>query len=260
MQLSEKAQASLNKVIAAFQSGDLSPVTKLIKIRRHADDTMPAHAWSLGNQIIAYVQSGGVLDCRGFKQWQAAGRQVKKGGRAVFILSPLTMKIEDKATGEEKRIVKGFQAIPVFPVTQTEGDALPTFDYAPAEMPPLLDVAQRLGVSVDYGVIEAGAGGWFNPTKLHIHLGSQDATVFFHELAHAAHNAVAAMSTKPTKAEVVEEETIAEFTAAVLADLYGYNHTGNAWQYIAHYAGDPLSAIYKAMSMIEKVLAVIFPA
>lgn len=257
MQLSDKAQESLNKVIAAFQSGDLSPVTRIIKIRRHPDDRMPAHAWSLGNQLIAFIQSGGVLDCRGFRQWEQVGRKVIKGGRAVYIVSPRTIKVEDKQTGEEKHIVNGFHAIPVFPVHHTEGDELPTFDYAPADMPPLHEVAAKLGVSLDYGVTQMGVGGWYDPTRQHIHLGSQDATVYFHELAHAAHDKVEALLTRHEDEQRDEEETIAEFTAAVLAHLYGYNHTGNAWHYIQHYSPDPLTAIYKAMSTIEKVLALI---
>lgn len=259
MQLSDKAQESLKKVIAAFESGDLSPVTQIIKIRRHIDDTMPAHNWSLSNQLIAFIQSGGELDCRGLLQWEAVGRKVRKGGRAVFILAPHVAKVEDKITGEEKLVATGFHATPVFPKHMTEGKDLPTFDYAPANLPPLYDVAQRLGVSVDYGVTN-GVGGWYDPTRHHIHLGTQDAAVFFHELAHAAHDRVESLLNRNGDDATVEEETIAEFTAAVLSNLYGYNHTGNAWRYISHYAKDPLTAIFKAMSTIEKVLAVILPA
>ena len=257
MKLSEKAQESLNKVIAAFESGDLSPVVSIIKIRRDPNDTMPAHAWSLGNQLIAYIQSGGVLDCRGFRQWEQVGRNVCKGARAVYILSPNTIKVEDKKTGEEKRVVSGFHAIPVFPLTATEGKDLPAFDYAPAAMPPLFDVATKLGVTVDYGVTQGGVGGWFDPTHQHIHLGTQNAAVFFHELAHAAHDKVESLLKVSNEEERSEEETIAEFTAAVLSELYGFPHTGNAWRYLQAYSPDPLTAIYKAMSTIEKVLALI---
>lgn len=257
MKLSDKAQESLNKVIAAFQSGDLSPITEIVKLRRNAD-TMPAHKWSLSNQLIAFIQSGGVLDCRGFRQWESAGRKVVKGGRAVWILAPRTIKVEDKKTGEYKTIVNGFQSIAVFPVHQTEGEPLPTIDYTPAEMPPLYEVAERLGVSVEYGTTP-GAYGWFDPKTGNIRMGTHDTAVFFHELAHAAHNKVKVESLidQTSDAEYAEGETIAEFTAAVLSELYGIPHTGNAWQYIQRYASDPLTAIYKAMSKIEQVLNLI---
>lgn len=253
MKLTDKAQASLNKVIDAFASGDLSPITSVIKIRRAANDTMPAHNWSLANQIMAYIQSGGELDCRGFRQWESAGRKVNKGSRAVFILAPNTLKIEDKDSGEEMRVVTGFHSLPVFPLSMTDGEPLPTFDYAPAQLPPLMDVAARLNVTVDYGQTEAGIGGWYAPGSKHIRLGVHNATTFFHELAHAAHDALEGVK----GGQHAEQETIAEFTAAVLGELYGYPSTGNAWNYISHYAAEPLTAIYKAMATIEKVLALI---
>lgn len=253
MKLSEKAQASLNKVIAAFEQGDLSPIVEVVKIRRHPNDQVPAHKWSMANQIMAFIQSGGILDCRGFRQWEEAGRKVSKGATAVYILAPNTMSIEDKKTGEDKRIITGFHTIPVFAVNMTEGDPLPTFDYAPLELPPLYDVAASLGVSVDYGPIESGARGWYSPGQKHIRLGVHEPKTFFHELAHAAHDKIEGVK----GGQDVQQETIAEFTAAVLSDLYGYERTGNAWNYISGYAEDPLTAIYKAMSTIEKVLALI---
>lgn len=253
MKLSDKAQESLNKVIAAFESGDLSPVTQMVKIRRHPDDKMPAAHWSLANQIMAFIQAGGELDCRGFRQWEEVKRKVSKGARAVYILAPNTIKVTDKETGEEKRIVNGFHTIPVFPLHQTEGEALPTFDYAPAEMPPLMDAAQRLGVRVEYGPTPADTGGWYTPKQQAIYLGAHDAPTFFHELAHAAHDKIDGVK----GGQDSEQETVAEFTAAVLAELYGTSYTGNAWRYIQHYAPDPLTAIYKALSTVEKVLALI---
>ena len=254
MQLSDKAQASLNKVVVAFQSGDLSPVVEIIKIRRHRDDKLPASRWSLGNQLMAFIQSGGELDCRTFNQWKEVDRSVVKGGSAVFILAPLTMTIDDAAQPSGKRtFVKGFKSLPVFPLHQTDGSPLPSFDYAPNELPPLYDVAQRLGVTVSYGPIDDNARGWYSPDRKHIHLGVQSPKTFFHELAHAAHDKLDGVK----GGQDVEQETIAEFTAAVLGDLYGFNWTGNAWNYIKGYADDPLTAIYKAMSIIERVLALI---
>ena len=82
-----------------------------------------------------------------------------------------------------------------------------------------------------------------------------DLFTFFHELAHAIHARIAG---ELKGAQTAEQETVAEFTAAVLMDLYGYSdHTGNAWQYISHNAKDPLIAISKAMGTTEKVLKVL---
>ncbi|MBU0569211.1 ArdC family protein, partial [Patescibacteria group bacterium] len=92
MKLSIKAQASINKVIEKFKTGDLSPISKVARIQ--LDKSAPAHKWSLPNKIIAFVQAE-ELDCRGFRQWQQVGRHVKKGSKAVYIFRPHTIKKDD---------------------------------------------------------------------------------------------------------------------------------------------------------------------
>src|SRR5690606_34044420 len=93
------------------------------------------------------------LDCRGFKQWEQAGRKVKKGSKAVYIFRPHTIKKKDDE-GEEKRVCIGFSAVPVFAASSTEGNEnLP--GYAPQVLPPLLEVARNMGVSVSYTPLSA---------------------------------------------------------------------------------------------------------
>lgn len=249
MKLSDKAQASLNKVIRQFESGDLSPVTRIIRIRRKADDKLPAAKWSLANQVLALIQSG-ELDCRGFRQWEQAGRKVVKGASASYILGPMLKTVADDATGDEKTVVIGFRTIPVFPYSMTDGDELPAVEYTPAAMPPLVDVAERFGLKITYAPDTGRAAGWYSPGQRRIVLGTHNTPVFFHELAHAAHDRIGTLK----GASDSQAETVAEFTAAILCDLYGVAHSGNAWEYIKGYAKDPLSAIYKALGTVEKVL------
>ncbi|MCA9373356.1 hypothetical protein KC921_04650, partial [Candidatus Woesebacteria bacterium] len=80
MQLLEKAQASIDKVIAKFQAGDLSAITRVARIQ--LDQAAPVNNWSLSNKVLAFMQAD-ELDCRGFRQWKAVGREVKKGSTAV---------------------------------------------------------------------------------------------------------------------------------------------------------------------------------
>lgn len=48
---------------------------------------------------------------------------------------------------------------------------------------------------------------------------------------------------------------MAEFTACILMDLYGYgDRSGNAWQYIANYADDPIEAVLNCLETVETVL------
>lgn len=258
--LSSNAQAALDKVISQFQSGDLGSLVEVIMLRHKGN--IPFMKWSLSNQLLAYMQTGGSTDCRTFNQWKEVGRSVKKGERAAYILGPVTKKIQDKDTGEDKVILVGFRGIAVFGVDQTDGDELGMEQeemFTPDAMPPLVEVAERLGVAVRYWpTVGTGARGWYSPGKMEITLGTQEWKVFFHELAHAAHDAVVkSQGGRLIGGQDVDQEVIAEFTAAVLGQLYGRDYTGNAWNYIKGYAGDPLKAVVRCLSTIEKVLDII---
>jgi hypothetical protein len=253
MRLSDKAQEALDKVVEQFQKGDLSPVVKIARIQRQGDP-IPSERWSLCNRVLAYVQTGS-LDCRGYRQWQHAGRHVRKGERAAFILAPCMVPVEDEKTGEAVPVLKGFRPIAVFADSQTEGEDLPEIDYSPRELPPLADVAERLGIDVTYIPLPPGRLGRCKVNGSRIDLGSHDPQIFFHELAHAAH---ARVEGRLKGGQDPRQETVAEFTAAVLMHLYGLgDRSGNCWRYIQEYAVDPLLAIVKALSTVEKVLALL---
>ncbi len=252
MKLSDKAQTSINRVIEKFQSGDLSPIREVVSIR--LDRSAPASRWSLSNKILALVQAE-ELDCRGFRQWEEVGRHVKKGSSAIYILRPSMVRKVKVTNGEEEAFLTcvGFSSIPVFAASDTEGKELPT--YRPVTLPPLYNVAKKFHILIKYLPIAPDRLGDTRPDGSKIRLGSQDPSVFFHELAHAIH---AKIDGGLKGGQQIDQETIAEFTSAVLMDFYGLkDNTGNAWRYISHYSNDPLIAITKAMGTVEKVLAVL---
>jgi hypothetical protein len=248
MKLSAKAQAAMDSVVKTFKSGDLSPIT-MIACMRLPDDA-PAKKWSFNNRVLAFAQTG-TLDCRGYKQWKKVGRQVCKGEDGAFIITPYVRYEKNKRTGDKEPVIRGFGATAVFAYHQTDGDADCALTYEPKDPPPLMDVAEALGLEVHY---EPGIAAGMTDGKT-VWMSSYEPEVFFHELAHAAHR-------KADGGEVVGEkayrETVAELSAAVLAEMYGYDLTGNAWQYIEYFAPeDPLKAIREALKTVETVLEVI---
>ena len=103
MKLSPKAQAALDRVVNKFKQGDLSPITEVVRLRLGSE--APASRWTFSNQVLAYAQTG-ELDCRGYRQWQQVGRQVKKGALGVRIgahlghpLVALATEFDDHRTG-----------------------------------------------------------------------------------------------------------------------------------------------------------------
>jgi hypothetical protein len=249
MRLSDGAQAALDKVVEQFKSGDLSPIVEIARIQRNGD-AIPSDRWTLSNRVLAYVQSG-CMDCRGYRQWQEVGRHVKRGSRAVYILAPILVKVKNE-DGEEVEVLKGFRSIPVFASHDTEGEELPEADCSPRDLPPLADVAERMGIDVSYVPLPLDRLGTCSLEGSRIKLGTHDVEVFFHELAHAAH---AKVEGRLKRGQNPHQETVAQFTACVLMELYGRgDRTGNSWEYIRNYAKDPLRAIVKALRKVEEVL------
>jgi hypothetical protein len=244
--LSKKAQGAIDNVVAKFQAGDLSPIVAIA--RTQLDPASPAGRWSFSNKVLAYSQTG-TLECRGYRQWGKAGRQVKKGSRAAFILGPRMVKVEDKETGEDKMVLRGWVGIPVFGLADTEGDPIP--GYEPRELPPLMEVAERLDLAVTWGPMAEALGNCTTEgTKVTV--GTHDAAVFFHELAHAIH---ARLNGRLRGGQHEDQEVLAEFCACVLMHLYGHeDRSGNAWRYIAGYSDKPLVAIQRALADVALIV------
>lgn len=250
MKISSKAQESLEKVIAKFKAGEISAISQVARIQ--LDPRAPARFWSLSNKVLAFVQAQ-ELDCRGYVQWQQLGRKVKHGSKAVYIFRPITVKKTKEEDGDQKDYVScvGFSAFPVFAASDTEGNN-PLPYYEPRVLPKLVEVARKFGISVDFVPVSPDRLGDTDTNGLKIRIGSHDPGVFFHELTHAIHARIVGGL---QGGQQVDQEVTAELCATVLMDFYGYkDHSGNAWQYIKHYAEDPLTAITKAVGMVEKVL------
>ncbi len=243
--MTEKTQQKLDQIIARFQSGDMSPIVAIAKTR--LPDDAPAARWSFANRVLAYSLCNHA-DCRGYRQWKSAGRNVRKGEHGGYIFAPRMVK-DKESQDEDKTRLAGWLTISVFGAGQTEGEtALP--DYAPRELPPLADLAARMGVPVYYTPTPADRLGDTNGKN--IHLGTDDPQVWFHELAHVIDRCV---RTADKRTDTVQNEAIADLTACVLMHMYDMgNRTGNTWQYISQFDTNPMRAITRALETVGKVL------
>jgi hypothetical protein len=110
----------------------------------------------------------------------------------------------------------------------TCGQDLPV--YEPRSPPPLLDVAEKFGMKVQYARIRPCMYGATDHTNKTIVLASEDWDVFFHELGHAIHRS---FEPKSGHGQESEAETIAQLVAATLARLYGRPADSFSWSYIS---------------------------
>ncbi len=219
---------------------------------------IPSAKWSLLNRMIMLLS--GTRDARGFKQWLQADRYVKRGTKAFYILVPYLKKVEDEETGEETQILKGFMAKPVFRYEDTDGEPL---EYEPVDLPglPLIEKAEEWGISVKAIQGNYGYYGYYSSSNKLIGLASEEECVFFHELAHYAHEKV--KGTLKSGQDPVQE-IVAELSAQVLCRIVGkqpQDTLGNSYRYIERYAEklkiSPYMACLRVLSDTEKVLNLI---
>jgi len=149
--------------------------------------------------------------------------------------------------------VTGFHAIPVFRAEDTDGEPLP---YEPATPPPLADVAEQFGLSVSYQTFASRYYGYYQGESKRIVLASHEYKVFFHELAHAAHERVEGGL---KGGQVPDQEIIAELTAATLAQMYCPEaNIGFSYEYVKSYAEKSKKSIDRAclavINTVGKVL------
>lgn len=261
----EKVTEICTRLLAMFASGELPPAVARTVIARCAGDDKPCNKWSFCNQLLMII--GGTEDARGFRQWQEVKRSVSKGSKAIYILAPLTAKatktVIDQVTHcevqEEFRMIRGFKAVPVFRLEDTDGDPLPAYNYEPPLLPPLFEVAEHFGMVKYYPHIHSELGSC--STNGNITLYTADADVFFHELGHQIHNTI-----KPLKGgQHTDQELIAEMVSCVLCQMYdiqGYLWQG--WEYMKAYVNKEPSKTLKAIigvlneveAIVGKILAV----
>jgi len=90
---------------------------------RYLDFMGSFHAYSLNNVLLILSQKPEATLVAGFRQWQAKGRQVRKGERSIKIRGFSTKKITatDEETGEEaERSLPRFPILSVFDISQTD--------------------------------------------------------------------------------------------------------------------------------------------
>ncbi len=247
--MTKKIKQTLKNILDCFESGNLP---KAITYSVFPPANIPSANWSLLNRILVFLS--GTQDARGFRQWKEAKRYVKKGAKAIYILVPRIVRHENEEGDKEQKLA-GFMARPVFRIEDTKGE---TVEYERVELPdlPLMEKAKQWGIKVKTIPGNHTCYGYYSSDQKEIALASKEETVFFHELAHAAHKRIS----KSDKNAKWQKEIVAELAAAAMCELLGKptRFLGSNYQYIEHYAKKadlaPVQACLKVISDVEKVL------
>ena len=252
-------EAVADRIIDAFRHPERLPAA-LAPIFIHREDDVPCRKWSWHNQLLAALS--GTVDARGFKQWNKAGRRVRKGSSAIWILAPCMKKVtqqDDDGRERERQIIYGFRSVPVFAVEDTEGDSLPEgdnrYDSWVKELP-LTEVAEAWGINVGTfsheGANPLGYYRYASNGNQAVMLGVENLSTWAHELVHAADHRLTNL-----KGEKWHKEIVAELGGAILLECLGMTHDadlGGAFSYIQSYAQSEKKDTVKAcIEVLERV-------
>lgn len=230
------------------------------------DSAAKFHRYSLNNQMLIRMQQPQATLVASYRSWQRDHtRQVRAGEHAIWVLAPRTVRRRDTdELGDpvERTVVVGFTAVPVFDVSQTDGEDLPgTPALLVGEAPDGMQAAleQRLnerGYTVAYQPVPGSANGYTDPAARRVVVDerlspAQRCKTLAHEVAHVylGHTVEDYRHSRP------DMEVAAESVSYVLARRYGLDTAGDySFGYIAHWSGGD---VQRARRNADTVLATV---
>lgn len=86
------------------------------------------HHYSFNNTLLIILQRPDATRVAGYNAWRKLDRFVRKGEKGIWILAPMIYKADagdDSGDDTSKRVLRGFKPVPVFDLSQTDGQELP---------------------------------------------------------------------------------------------------------------------------------------
>ncbi len=270
MQFYGKAESVATRIVQQFQTGNIPKAPAPIFVKRK--DDIPCRSWSWSNQLLTAL--AGSDDARSYRDWQSAGREVRKGEKGFYILEPCKRKVKDvdPDTGEarERMALYGFRAGARFGLEQT--DVADADEWAKhngrdldadrfLEALPFVAVAQHWSLTVRSFNGRAGSALGRYRMGQSIAIGVENLSTWAHELVHAADDRLGELK---ERGQHWRSETVAELGGAVLLCCIGQDHDadlGGCWQYIQSYAREnkkePANAAMIVLNRLCKAVALI---
>lgn len=251
--VNEKIAAAIEKVIDLLRTGNIE---KIAYAAFKGDTGRPSDTWSFLNRLIMYCSE--TEDARGIRQWNRAGRRLKKNTKALYIRIPAMIKTGAKRTNEkgeeEEQRRRVYKNIPVFRLEDTTGAPLEKDNFK-LEIPAnLLQVADGLGLEIKTKRYAGAEFGYFSNTHKEIALMSPDLKVYLHELSHAVDNITHG---RLKNGQQPDQEIVAELSAEVVGYLLGNKLNGKGRDYIEDYSEGSWKPVFALLDRVQKVVAYI---
>ena len=230
------------------------------------------HEYSIGNTVLVWMQNPSARFVKGYRAWQAVGRQVRKGETGITILAPVLRrptKAEIAAGADpDTRTAVAFRTASVFDYAQTDTVTDEALVYTPPS--PRLDAGDpagliarlehvamfSLGYRVVYGETGYADGSCSFALKTiavnHMLSPADRAAVLTHEIAHALGHSpeVRTEGTSPTTAQ---RELQAEGAAFLALHALGLDSSRASLPYLKGWAGGEDAALLAELAAIDRI-------
>lgn len=251
-ELTELLQTGLEKYATSEKYRDLLHVMSLF------------HNYSANNCLLIALQCPHASYVAGYTSWRNNfHRQVKKGEKAIRIISPIKYKKKNEEDEEEERI--GFKSASVFDISST---------YQIPDMEPVqIGVSDLQGhienykdflhafqsvspVPVDFRLFDGDARGYYSDTEKIIVVQDgmterQSVKTLIHEIAHAMLHTKEQL--QECKKDRKQKELEAESVAYIVCEHYGFDSEDYSFPYIVDWVGTGFQDILKeSMTVIQK--------
>jgi len=243
----------------------IAKLTTTDEWQRFLDYQSRFHHYSANNVMLILLQTGGYASrVAGFRAWQKMNRFVRKGEKAIYVLAPMVYKRTDTPDADDDaRVIKGFKYVPVFDISQTDGEELPSVCNRLAGDDPagifnqLTAVAHSIGFTVEDYDFEGGTNGDCSHLQHRIRIEAsnspaQRVKTLAHELAHAL------LHEQFSDRKLAELE--AESAAYVVCQSLGLESSDYSFGYVATWAGtgdEAIAGIKASCDRIQKTAATI---
>jgi hypothetical protein len=227
-------------------SAGIAELTNSDRWRRHLGFQSRSRQYSFGNVILIVSQCPEATNVAGFRTWTRLGRHVQKGQRAIWILAPMITLKGSVGPSDDDREICGFKYVPVFDISQTDGEDVPEVcsrlagDDPGACFSRLVGAAQALDYTVEDAELAPGTNGLcsFHARRIEVEVRNSPAQrvkTLAHEIAHAV------MHEGHQDRSLAELE--AESTAYVVCQQFGLDSGAYSFGYVATWAGGGEQAV-----------------
>jgi hypothetical protein len=243
----QRAEARREDLLAKLSDG-IDALADSDEWQRYLDCQAKFHRYSFNNCLLVLAQMPNASQVASFKAWKEIGRSVNKGETSLRVFAPSTRKVEVEVEGEkeERSQLTGFRLVPVFDISQTNGEELPQpVHLLEGEAPEgIFEKLTTVAESIGYGVqvtpeVEShpGANGLceYGPKRITVagnRSAAQQVKSLAHEIGHAMlHGKPELQLTRST----VELE--AESVAYVTCQQLGMDTGEYSFGYVATWKG-----------------------